>query len=136
MNPYTDRLTKYAPIVVRIGVSLVFLWFGLSQLSNTAMWVQMIPDWVISLSGLSATTIVHFNGSFEIVFGLALLVGLCTRVTAFFLALHMLHITLTVGYTAVGVRDFGLTLAAFSVFFHGLDTGTFDYWMKKKQNIS
>jgi uncharacterized membrane protein YphA (DoxX/SURF4 family) len=61
------------------------------------------------------------NGWFEISFGLCLLFGFYTRIVALFLALHLLEIMYSVGYSPIGVRDFGLTIAMFSVFLFGAD---------------
>ena len=114
-----DRYQKYAPKVLRLGLSLVFIWFGTQQILHTAMWTGLIPAWIVSISHLSAHTLVLFNGSFEIVFGLCLLFGYFTRVAALLLALHMLDITYVVGYNDVGVRDFGLSMAAVAAFLWG-----------------
>lgn len=119
-------MKNFAPVVIRIGMALVFLWFGSQQLIHTSMWTSLIPQYVINLSGQTATTLVHFNGAFEIVFGLFLLLGYFTRVTALLLALHILDITFTVGYTSIGVRDFGLSLATISVFLYGIDIWCLD----------
>ncbi len=124
-------MKKYASTVLRIGLALVFVWFGFQQLSNTAMWVKMIPQMVIDLSGLTAQTLVHFNGAFEVVFGLALLIGFHTRIVALFLALHILDITLVVGYNAIGVRDFGLSLATIAVFLHGTSPLSLDTYFSE-----
>lgn len=126
-------MKAFAPIILRIGLSLVFLWFGFEQVINTSMWTSLIPDWITAISGISSVSLVYFNGAFEIVFGLFLLVGFFTRATALLLALHMFHITLTVGYSSIGVRDFGLTMAAFSIFFYGVDSWCLDsFWQKNK----
>lgn len=131
-----EKMKKFAPIILRIGLSLVVLWFGTQQILNTGMWTSLIPTWLTSMSGIDATVWVHFNGAFEIVFGLCLLLGYFTRVTAFLLALHMLDITLTVGYTSVGVRDFGISMAMLAVFLHGMDAWSFDTLMKKEEEES
>jgi len=65
---------------------------------------------------LSAVTLVHLNGVFEIIFGTALLLGFFTQLSAFLLALHMLDITFTVGFDSIGVRDFGLSIATIVIF--------------------
>jgi uncharacterized membrane protein YphA (DoxX/SURF4 family) len=134
MNQNTSLILKnIAPTVLRIGMALVFLWFGSQQLLHTSMWIGLIPDWVTSLTGFTTATVVHFNGAFEIVFGLALLTGYFTRVTALLLALHMLSITFDIGYTAVGVRDFGLSIAAIAVFLNGSDYFTLDRKLEKTE---
>jgi uncharacterized membrane protein YphA (DoxX/SURF4 family) len=56
-------LKEVAPIVVRIAMSLVFLWFGSQQLMNTSAWLSFVPDVALSISGLSAVALVHFNGA-------------------------------------------------------------------------
>jgi uncharacterized membrane protein YphA (DoxX/SURF4 family) len=116
-----EKTRTIAPVILRIGLALVFLWFGWQQLSDTALWTGLIPPFYTDLSGLSAVTFVLINGWFEIIFGILLLLGIFTRVTAFLLALHMLHITFTVGYNGVGVRDFGLAMGIISVFLQGPD---------------
>lgn len=124
-------LKSSAPIVLRVGVSAVLLWFGFQQLLHTDVWTGYVPAWVISFSSLSATTLVYVNGFFEIVFGALLLCGFFTRAVAFLLALHMIDITFTVGYSSIGVRDFGLTAAVIAVFLYGADRMSADYLFKK-----
>jgi uncharacterized membrane protein YphA (DoxX/SURF4 family) len=126
------KMKDFAPIVLRMGLSLVFLWFAFQQIINTDMWTSMIPDWIVSMTGQSAATLVHFNAAFEVVFGACLMAGYFTRVTALLLALHMLDITFTVGYTSIGVRDFGLSIATIAVFLYGTDLWCIDnFWRKK-----
>ena len=115
-----NKYKIYAPTVVRIGVSLVMLWFGLNQLFDSSSWIGYLPEFALNLP-LEATTVVMFNGIFETIFGLALLLGLFTRFVAFILTLHLLGIISTLGYNEIAVRDFGLMLAMFSVFLHGPD---------------
>jgi uncharacterized membrane protein YphA (DoxX/SURF4 family) len=119
----TEKMQKAAPVVLRIGLAIVFLWFGYMQLTHTQMWLGLIPKWLLSLSGLQAATLVHFNGAFEIVFGICLLFGFFTRVVSFLLALHMIHIALTLvmaqGIGAISIRDIGLSFAAVTLFLLG-----------------
>lgn len=116
-------MKMHAPAVLRIGLALVFLWFGYMQLANTQMWIGLIPEWVTGMSGLEAATLVRFNGAFEIVFGLCLLAGFYTRIVALFLALHMIHVFLTIlmaqGLNGIAIRDFGLVVAAVTLFMLG-----------------
>lgn len=112
-------MAEIGPTLVRVALALVFLWFGSQQLIDSGMWLRFIPEAVVSALGLSAHTLVHFNGAFEIVFGLALLIGLFPRTSALLLGLHLLSIAFTLGLTPVGVRDFGLALATLSITFSG-----------------
>lgn len=128
-----DKMSLWALLVVRVGLSAVFLWFGIYQIMDPAPWGVLIPQAIISLSGLSATTLVLFNGWFEVVFGICLLLGFFTRLTALLLALHLFNITFVVGYNDVGVRDFGLAMATLSIFLRGSDALSLDARLEKKK---
>lgn len=125
-----NKLKFFAPVVLRIGLALVFLWFGFSQIVDTASWTAYVPDYAMSLSHLSVTTIVHLNGIFEIIFGTLLLLGLFTRFAALLLALHMIDITIIVGLDQTGVRDFAITIATIAAFLHGIDWLSLDRWRR------
>ncbi len=126
-----NKPSTFPLAVLRVGMSLVFFWFGTQQFLHTQAWVSYIPQWVMDMSSLDALTLVRINGAFEIVFGVALLLGICTRITALLLALHMAEIAFTVGYTSIGVRDFGLTIATFAIFLYGADHYCLDRLINK-----
>ena len=123
-------MKEYAPVVLRLAISLVFLWFASQQLMSTEMWTGLIPVSLIETTGFSAANFVHLNAAFEVVFGLTLMAGFFTRVSALLLALHLLSIILNLGYSAVAIRDFGLMLALVAVFLYGADRWSFDYHIK------
>jgi uncharacterized membrane protein YphA (DoxX/SURF4 family) len=104
-------------------------------LTDTAVWIFWLPEWTAALP-FSAETLVRLNGSFEILFGALLLLGFYTRTVALLLALHMVSIVASVGYNAVGVRDFGLMLATFSVFLYGPDRFSVDGYMAGKRLLN
>jgi uncharacterized membrane protein YphA (DoxX/SURF4 family) len=120
MNRILSKINSHT--ILRIGISLVFIWFGIQQLLYSDAWTIFLPDWIVPLSHISAITIVKLNGLAEVILGSALLFGICTRISSLLLALHMASITFTVGYDAIGVRDFGLTIATISIFLNGRDT--------------
>ena len=121
---FFSRYQKYAPVVLRVALSIVFLWFGFSQWNNPAQWFGFLPSWTTSL-GLSQATLIYLNGSFEIIFAILLLAGVFTRVVALLLTLHLLSITVSLGYGPTMIRDFGLSFALFSLFLHGPDSFCF-----------
>ncbi|MEK7614248.1 MAG: DoxX family membrane protein [Patescibacteria group bacterium] len=127
----TEKLKQLAPIVVRIGVALVFVWFGLEQLTNVSDWTGWLPNYARSLP-ISPETLVYVNGVFETALGLLLLTGLYTRLAASLFALHMAHIITVVGYGEIGVRDFAIFMATLSTAFHGADGFSLDYFFSRK----
>lgn len=129
-------MAKYAPLIVRVGVSLVFLWFGLQQLTDPSSWLGWLPTYALSLP-ISPLNLVYLNGAFEAIFGLLLISGLYTRLAASLLALHMAHIISVVGYGEIGVRDFGIFMATVSVALRGKDNFSLDsFFLEKKQEGS
>lgn len=135
MNEKFAKLSMYAPVVVRVGISLVFLWFGTSQVGDPESWTRLLPDWTASLP-FAAETLIKFNGGFEILFGTLLLLGLYVRPVALLLALHLFHVVSVVGYNGIGVRDFGLALATTSIFLHGSDHLTLDALFARRRSAA
>lgn len=129
---FTIRGTTF----LRIGISLVILWFSIQQFIQPEMWVGFIPDYILKISPVGATTLVHLNGALELVFGTSLLFGFFTRISALILALHLADITFTIGYNSIGVRDLGLTIATFAIFLNGADHISLDrvLFFKTKNN--
>ena len=125
-------MSKYAPVVLRVGVALVFIWFGVEQLRDAEAWTGWLPSYASALP-ISTLTLVYINGAFEAIFGLLLLTGLYTRVAGTLLALHMAHILSVVGYGEIGVRDFGIFMATLSVALSGSDDFGLDAYFSKKK---
>ncbi|HEY4499930.1 MAG TPA: DoxX family protein [Candidatus Paceibacterota bacterium] len=117
---FNARAQQLAPVIVRVGVALVFLWFGGSQLNNATDWIGWLPSWVLKLP-IAPTNFIYANGAMEVLFGAMLLVGLYVRFAAFVLALHMAGIVISVGYNEIGVRDFGILCATIAVWLYGPD---------------
>jgi uncharacterized membrane protein YphA (DoxX/SURF4 family) len=129
-----NKYSAYAPVIVRIGMSLVFLWFGYQQLTNTDMWERVVPDFVAGI--IDPHTVVLINGVFEIIAGLCLITGFWVRVVAALLTIHLFFIALSFGLSATGIRDFGLTLATLSIVFAGADMWSVDYRLFKRSSAS
>ena len=121
MKKFTSFIESSAPIVLRIGMSIVILWFSTQQFLHADVWTAYVPDSAVAFAHVSATTLVYFNAVFELIFGLALLFGYKTRIIALLLALHLFDIMYVVGYGEIGVRDFGLAIATLVVSMNGSD---------------
>jgi len=140
-----EKMKEKAAVLLRIGLSLVFLWFGFNQLLFPESFLGYLPEWVM---GHARDSIPHYmmvmmsylpenlsiliivNGIFEITFGTLLLLGVFTRISSLVLAAHLAFIAVSLGYNDVAVRDFGLVIAALSVFLHGPDEKSLDRKLK------
>ncbi len=127
----TKNLSAYAPIVLRLALTGVYVWFGTSQIVNAGAWTSIVPAWATGLSGMDATTIVHLNGVLEIIIGALLALGIFVRWAALILFLHLLVIAADLGISPIGVRDFGLALATLALALQGEDKWCLLYKQEK-----
>ena len=104
-------------VMLRLGIASMFLWFGFSQLVNSMSWVGWVPDWAVAVLHISPAMIVLLNGCVEVALGTLLACNIFVRYVALLLGLHLALITFEIGLSAIGVRDFGLTLATLSLYF-------------------
>jgi uncharacterized membrane protein YphA (DoxX/SURF4 family) len=121
------RLPFFAPIILRLGLSGVFIWFGLSQIFDPNAWTSYIPDIAIHVTGISAFTLVLFNGIFEVSMAILLVFGIWVRPVAALLFLHMCGIVVTVGLDSIGVRDIAIAAGLLSITFYGKDIISWHY---------
>lgn len=103
-------MSQYAPLILRIGLGIVMLWFGYQQLAQPDNWIGWVPEW-ISAFGLSAPNVVFLNGIFEVAAGALLILGVFTRIVSMLLFLHLILIILEIGFTAIGMRDVAIAVA-------------------------
>ena len=134
-------------VIIRIGLALVLLWFGVNQVFDSDSFLGYMPAWamphpahmmhfppvhVMHSPIINVNAIIIFNGISEIVIGMFLLAGLYTRIFAFIAAMHLFIIAFSLGYNDIAVRDFGLALMAVSLIFSGAGSLSFDSKKDKK----
>jgi uncharacterized membrane protein YphA (DoxX/SURF4 family) len=103
--------------VLRVGLAIVLFWFGINQIFDPSKWVFFIPEWVVSVSPISAELIVLLNGGVEVVLGAFLLFGIFVRVSALIVAVHLLGIAVSLGNSPSAIRDLGLAFMALALVF-------------------
>lgn len=108
---------QYAPLVLRIGIGFVFIWFGLSGLTNTSMWVGLVPSWTNAIA--SPSTLVYIHSVIELVGGLLVCAGYWLRPAAAILFLSLAHTLTLLDFGPIYVRDIGLALATLAIFLDG-----------------
>jgi len=135
MNRFLTRIQPLAPIIIRIGMGIVFMFFSYYQFSDPSIWTGFVPHSVAAIFGGNATLLVLLNAWFELIAGLCLLAGFQTRIVAFLLALHLFGITATIGISPLGIRDLGLAVATLSIVFAGSDLISIDRKFLKEASI-
>lgn len=132
-----SRLSRYAPVFLRLSLAGVYIWFGVSQLTEADLWISMVPDWATNMTGLSAAMIVNLNGWFEVVAGIALILGIFVRLLGFILGMHLMVISYELGINAIGVRDLGLAGATLALALFGADDFSLSkYIQNRRRNTS
>jgi len=131
METTFTKMRNAAPSVLRIGMSIIILWFGYQQVTDPTTWIGFLPAWTTVIP-ISQTGLVFLNGTFEIVFGVFLFLGFYTRFVSLILALHMFDITYVVGLDAIGMRDLGLSIGILAIFLYGADDFSVDAIYKNK----
>lgn len=116
---------NYAPVVLRISLALVFLYFGISQAIAPDNWTGYLPSFMTNTI-ITPTNIVVMNGIMEIVLGIFLAIGLYTKFASLVLGIHLIGIALTIGFNPKGVRDLGLAAATLSLFCSGAGPWSID----------
>jgi uncharacterized membrane protein YphA (DoxX/SURF4 family) len=133
-NRFLSKIRPYGAVILRLGMGLVFVCFSYYQFSNPSMWMGFVPHTVVNYFGGNATMLVLLNAWFELVAGLALIVGIQVRTVSLLLAAHLFGIAGTIGISPLGVRDLGLSIATFSVFLAGPDVWSLDRYFLKRAN--
>lgn len=112
-------LQDWSPTVARVVLGVVLLWFGLHELLQPSLWTGYVP--AISSTSQLALGMVLFHGWLLAIAGVALVLGIATRLVAAFSALLLIEIvlslTLTGGLSDIVLRDlgvFGLAVAVFA----------------------
>ena len=59
--------------IIRVGLAVVFLWFGIDKIVHPIFWSSFIPEWIVNILPVSVFTINYILSGVEIVLGLLLL---------------------------------------------------------------
>lgn len=101
-----DRYAKYAPFILRIGLGVVFFWFGLDKLLRPWYWEGWMPSWMGSILPVSLTSFLYIQGIVELMIGVLLIMGLFTRVASLIASLILGGIISTFVFNANVIGHF------------------------------
>jgi putative oxidoreductase len=107
-----EKLAQYGPLPIRILAGIAFIIHGLPKLSNIAGTEQFFANMV----GLPAAMALPV-GLLEVIGGIALLVGVLTRIASIFFIIEMIGSTITAKLPRgfVGGYELDLLLMAISI---------------------
>lgn len=114
-----SRNSSYAGVFLRLGLAIVFLWFGIDKFFSPTTWVAFVPGWMHSLSPIDMNVFMYIQGAIETVIGVLLLVGYKTRLAAAGAAAILVIVIISVGLNELGLRDFALLCGAIALMLLG-----------------
>jgi uncharacterized membrane protein YphA (DoxX/SURF4 family) len=106
--------------ILRFGLAIVFLYFGISQLLDQSRWIYLIPDRFLNfyIGEILKSKLVFVNGIFDTIIALSLISGILIKIFSLLGFIHLLSITIfSLGFEPSGIRDLGLAFAMLSLFF-------------------
>jgi len=112
---------KYTSLLIRLGLSIVFLLFGIDKFIRPLFWSAFVPKFLSDIIPFSLNNFIYLIGIIETILGALILIGLFTRVASILSAMHLLLIIISlaipIGYNDIIVRDLGLFFMALTLSF-------------------
>ena len=99
---------KYSFLALRIGLGIVFLWFGIDKIVNPMNWAGWVPEGVRSIIPLEDEVHMAIQGVVEAALGALMVLGLFTKVVGAISAAILLAIIIAIGLNDIAGRDIGL----------------------------
>jgi uncharacterized membrane protein YphA (DoxX/SURF4 family) len=115
---YKENLGIY---ILRLGLAVVFLYFGISQILDQSKWIYLVTDrfFIFYIHEVLKSKLVFINGIFDLIIALSLISGIFIRIFSILEFIHLLSITIFyLGFEPSGIRDLGLAFAMLSLFFY------------------
>jgi len=106
--------------ILRFGLFIVFIYFGISQVLDQSKWIYLVPDSFLNfyIGPVLKSKLVFINGIFDIVIALSLISGFLLKIFSILGFIHLVSITIfSLGFEPSGIRDLGLAFAILSLFF-------------------
>ena len=101
-------------LVLRTGLGLVFVYAGVMSFLSPENWIGFVPQWVGGI--VSPELFLSVHAGFEIILGLALIVGILLPAASLIAFLDMFALLIFYGIDEVTFRDLGLLAAALALF--------------------
>jgi uncharacterized membrane protein YphA (DoxX/SURF4 family) len=119
----TKELNINPSLPLRIGLGGTFVYAGLSIITSPERWVDFIPEYISRF--IAESHFIVFYGILEIILGILLLSGFFISLVSFIAFVNLLFIMAFWGINDTTFRDFGLSMAALTLFIISLKSYPF-----------
>lgn len=121
---------RYSNLILRLGLAVVFFWFGIDKFFHPDYWVNAWVPQSISLFAanfkIRPIDIIYISGVFEVLVGTSLVTNIFIAFFSSFAILFLGSIMLFNGFSEILIRDIGLMGALLSLIF----------WPRSRNSIS
>lgn len=120
------KLAEKYPLVMRVFLGFVLLWFGVNELMDPRYWSGYVPPLVLQFFPFSVNVFVQGHGVVLSLLGLALFFKIHMRITGFVIMGVLLSIIsgliMIDGFNEIVVRDIGLFGLALAIWLHDIQS--------------
>jgi uncharacterized membrane protein YphA (DoxX/SURF4 family) len=113
------RSVRNSQLALRIGLAIVFLWFGIDKFIQPQYWLDAwVPSFVQNFASgihIGGRDLINLIGIFEVIVALSLLTGFFMRYFAVAAAVFLVSIIAIHGFNEVIIRDIGLVGALIAI---------------------
>ena len=112
---------RYSHFVLRIGLAIVFLWFGVVMFMKPVGWFGGSFYGSGNISAMLRITeqqILYLIGVFEVLVALSLLTKVFIQIFAFLAAVLLVLVIVAQGFTPIGICLIGLAASLLSIALH------------------
>ena len=112
--------SKHAYLTLRIGLAVVFLWWGMDlfrhpQTWSASAWPSFWLNWFTRWGLLDGARVAYLGSVLAVLIGLSLLLQIFHKFFALLATLWLIAMLITSGVNATNVRDFALIGSLLSV---------------------
>lgn len=116
------RFAKHYPLVMRVFLGFVLLWFGISEILDPKYWSGYVPGVIEKIYPLNLDMLVQIHGLVLFLLSLALFFRFYIRFSGFIVFLVLLSIIFgliaSAGFNEIVVRDIGILGLALAIWLY------------------
>ena len=120
------KFAVYHPLVMRLSLTFVFGWFGISEILDPKYWSGYIPEMAEKLLPIPLLSLVQIHGIVLVLLAACLILRFYLKYVgalAVFVLLSIIGGLISMqGFNEIVVRDIGLLGLALSIWLHEINT--------------
>ncbi|KKP41314.1 MAG: hypothetical protein UR31_C0035G0004 [Parcubacteria group bacterium GW2011_GWA2_33_14] len=113
-------MNKKSYHILRVGMSITFIWIGILILKDPQAWGGYVQPWVVKMLPVSVEQALLSTAILDILIGILFLIDWFSWVAGIVATLHLAVVLTVSGITDITVRDIGLLAATIVIMLEDL----------------